>query len=147
CPAAFHTSAVDWAPASVPGSVDANVSQRRPPADLGGKQWVFNKPFFLILNLAVGGYWPGDPDGSTVFPQQLVVDHVRVSTSDSPGTVRAITGLGGKCVDVAGANSANGTPVQLYDCNSTAAQQWSVGTDGTIRALGKCLDVTSGGTA
>ncbi|THA35209.1 glycoside hydrolase family 16 protein, partial [Streptomyces sp. A1277] len=42
----------------------------------------FNKPFFLILNLAVGGYWPGDPDGNTAFPQQLVVDHVRVTTSD-----------------------------------------------------------------
>lgn len=145
---AFHTFAVDWAPDSITWSVDGNVYQRRTPADLGGRQWVFSKPFFLILNLAVGGYWPGDPDGSTVFPQQLVVDHVRVSTSDSrPGTGRAITGLGGKCVDIAGANSTNGTPVQLYDCNGTAAQQWSVGGDRTIRALGKCLDVTSGGTA
>ncbi|OON80033.1 ricin-type beta-trefoil lectin domain protein [Streptomyces tsukubensis] len=59
----------------------------------------------------------------------------------------AITGLGGKCVDVASADSANGTPVQLYDCNGSAAQQWSVNTDGTIRALGKCLDVTGGSTA
>ena len=40
----------------------------------------FNKPFFLILNLAVGGYWPGDPDGNTSFPQQLVVDYVHVTT-------------------------------------------------------------------
>ncbi|MFE7520940.1 ricin-type beta-trefoil lectin domain protein [Streptomyces halstedii] len=58
-----------------------------------------------------------------------------------------ITGLGGKCVDVEGGASANGTAVQLYDCNGTAAQQWTVGGDGTIRALGKCLDVASGGTA
>ncbi|MFJ6082237.1 lectin [Streptomyces sp. NPDC092369] len=58
-----------------------------------------------------------------------------------------ITGLGGKCLDVAGANSADGTAVQLYDCNGTAAQQWTVGTDGTIRALGKCLDVTGSSTA
>ncbi|HKN51985.1 MAG TPA: glycoside hydrolase family 30 beta sandwich domain-containing protein, partial [Amycolatopsis sp.] len=42
-----------------------------------------------------------------------------------------ITGLAGKCMDVAGANSANGTAVQLYDCNGTAAQQWTVGADGT----------------
>jgi glucosylceramidase len=63
------------------------------------------------------------------------------------GRTGAITGLGGKCVDVAGGNSANGTPVQLYDCNSSAAQQWTIGTDGTIRALGKCLDVNGGGTA
>lgn len=59
----------------------------------------------------------------------------------------SITGLGGKCLDVAGADSANGTAVQLYDCNGTAAQQWTVGTDGTVRALGKCLDVTGSSTA
>ncbi|SDM98445.1 glycoside hydrolase family 16 protein [Streptomyces wuyuanensis] len=144
---AFHTFAVDWTPDSITWSVDGNVYQRRTPADLGGRQWVFNKPFFLILNLAVGGYWPGDPDGSTVFPQQLVVDHVRVSTSDSPGTTGALRGLAGKCLDVAGANTANGTSVQLHTCNGSAAQRWTVGTDGTIRALGKCLDAASAGTA
>ncbi|MFI9387068.1 glycoside hydrolase family 19 protein [Kutzneria sp. NPDC052558] len=58
-----------------------------------------------------------------------------------------ITGLAGKCVDVAGANSANGTAVQLYDCNGTGAQQWNVVGNGQIQALGKCLDVASGGTA
>ncbi|MYR46420.1 family 16 glycosylhydrolase [Streptomyces sp. SID5910] len=145
---AFHTFAVDWAPDSITWSVDGNVYQTRTPADLGGRQWVFNKPFFLILNLAVGGYWPGDPDGSTAFPQTLVVDHVSVTTSDSgTGGGGAIRGLAGKCVDVAAANTANGTPVQLYDCNGTAAQRWTVGSDGTIRALGKCLDVDAGGTA
>ncbi|MFJ4523343.1 lectin [Streptomyces sp. NPDC088810] len=143
---AFHTFAVDWAPDSITWSVDGNVYQRRTPADLGGKTWVFNKPFFLILNLAVGGYWPGDPDGSTQFPQALVVDSVSVTTSDSAAGV-PIRGLAGKCVDVAGANPANGTPVQLYDCNGTGAQAWTVGSDGTLRALGKCLDVTGNGTA
>ncbi|MCO6008461.1 ricin-type beta-trefoil lectin domain protein [Actinoallomurus purpureus] len=58
-----------------------------------------------------------------------------------------ITGYGSKCVDVAGANSANGTQVQLYTCNGTSAQQWTVGTDGTIRALGKCLDVAGANSA
>ncbi|MFJ3305268.1 ricin-type beta-trefoil lectin domain protein [Streptomyces sp. NPDC086549] len=143
---AFHTFAVDWAPDSITWSVDGTVYQRRTPADLGGRTWVFNKPFFLILNLAVGGDWPGDPNSSTAFPQQLVVDSVSVTTSGSAAGV-AIKGLAGKCVDVAGANSANGTPVQLYDCNASAAQQWTVGSDGTIRALGKCLDVTGNGTA
>ncbi|MFD9903997.1 family 16 glycosylhydrolase [Streptomyces sp. NPDC059063] len=75
----FHTFAVDWSPNKVTWSVDGRVYQTRTPADLGGRQWAFNKPFFLILNLAVGGYWPGDPDGSTVFPQRLTVDYVRVS--------------------------------------------------------------------
>ncbi|MEV6106741.1 lectin [Streptomyces sp. NPDC051940] len=63
------------------------------------------------------------------------------------GQTGRITGLAGKCLDVQGASSANGTPVQLYDCNGTAAQTWTVGTDGTIRALGKCLDVAAGSTA
>ncbi|PSM40444.1 1,3-beta-glucanase [Streptomyces dioscori] len=144
---AFHTFAVDWSPERVVWSVDGTVYQTRTPADLGGRQWVFNKPFFLILNLAVGGYWPGDPNGSTPFPSQLVVDEVKVTTGAGSGGGSAIRGLAGKCVDVAGANAANGTPVQLYDCNGTAAQQWNVGSDGTIRALGKCLDAAGGGTA
>ena len=65
----------------------------------------------------------------------------------SAATAGPITGLGGKCIDVAGASSANGTAVQLYDCNGSPAQQWSVGnTDGTFRALGKCMDVADGST-
>jgi glucosylceramidase len=59
----------------------------------------------------------------------------------------SFVGLAGKCLDVAGASSANGTAVQLYDCNGTAAQQWTVQPDGSVQALGKCLDVTSGSTA
>lgn len=59
----------------------------------------------------------------------------------------AITGLAGKCVDVAGASSADGAAVQLYTCNGTAAQQWSRPGDGTLRALGKCLDIKDRGTA
>ncbi|SDM18413.1 glycoside hydrolase family 16 protein [Allokutzneria albata] len=74
----FHTFAVDWSPNRIVWSVDGRVYQTRTPADLGGRQWVFNHPFYLILNLAVGGDWPGSPDGSTRFPQQLLVDWVRV---------------------------------------------------------------------
>jgi beta-glucosidase len=71
----------------------------------------------------------------------------------SPGP---ILGLDGLCVDVAGANTANFTPVQIYTCNGTAAQQWTVSGDPvfgdgvdvfTLHALGKCLDVYGGGTA
>ncbi|WP_109506168.1 chitinase [Nocardioides speluncae] len=69
-----------------------------------------------------------------------------VSGADAAATGQ-ITGIGGKCVDVAGANIANGTQVQLYDCNGTGAQRWTVGDDGTIRALGKCLDVSAGSLA
>ncbi|MBM7784268.1 lectin [Tenggerimyces flavus] len=67
--------------------------------------------------------------------------------SGGGGRTGPVTGLAGKCVDVAGANPADGTAVQLYTCNGSGAQQWTVGTDGTIRALGKCLDVAAGSTA
>ncbi|MDT7725446.1 MAG: hypothetical protein QOI21_2022 [Actinomycetota bacterium] len=76
---AFHTYAVDWAPNKISWYVDGNLYQTRTPADLNGNRWVFDHPFFLILNLAVGGYWPGDPDGNTQFPQQLVIDYVHVT--------------------------------------------------------------------
>ncbi|MGW0657222.1 ricin-type beta-trefoil lectin domain protein, partial [Streptomyces umbrinus] len=62
-----------------------------------------------------------------------------LTASPAQAATGTITGLAGKCLDVAGANSADGTAVQLYDCNGTAAQQWTVGSDGTVRALGKCL--------
>ena len=62
----------------------------------------------------------------------------------SAATAGPIKGLGGKCIDVAGASAANGTAVGIYDCNNSAAQQWTTGNaDGTLRALGKCLDVTA----
>ncbi|MFE5138535.1 ricin-type beta-trefoil lectin domain protein [Streptomyces fagopyri] len=83
--------------------------------------WQFSSTF----NTLTGGTTPPPPTGST----------------------GQITGLGGKCVDVASASSANGTAVQLYDCNGTAAQQWTVGSDNTIRSLGKCMDLTAAGTA
>ncbi len=58
-----------------------------------------------------------------------------------------IIGYGGKCVDVAGANSADGTKVQLYTCNGTNAQNWTGYGDSTLRAYGKCLDVSGASTA
>ena len=57
-----------------------------------------------------------------------------------------ITGYAGLCVDVRSASSANLTPVQVYTCNGTSAQQWTV-TSSTLQALGKCLDINAGGTS
>jgi hypothetical protein len=65
----------------------------------------------------------------------------------SAATTGPVTGIGGKCVDVAGAATANGTKIQLYTCNGTAAQSVTFGDDGTLRVLGKCLDVAAAGTA
>ncbi|WP_305783483.1 PQQ-dependent sugar dehydrogenase [Symbioplanes lichenis] len=58
-----------------------------------------------------------------------------------------IHGLAGKCLDVAGGASADGTKVQLYTCNGSAAQTWTVTPGSTVKALGKCLDVAGGATA
>lgn len=60
-----------------------------------------------------------------------------------------ITGLAGKCVDVAGSGTVNSTAVQLYTCSAGVAQTWTVGTDGTVRNpnSGRCLDVIGQGTA
>ncbi len=151
----FHTYAVDWAPDSVTWYLDGAQYFRRTPADTRGNKWVYDHPFFMLLNVAVGGNWPGSPDASSTFPQQMVVDYVRVfayttgggTTTQPPATGNRITGIGGKCVDVAAANTANGTQVQLWDCNGTGAQRWSRPGDGTIRALGKCLDVLAANPA
>lgn len=75
----FHTYAVEWAPDSVKFFVDTTLYETRTPADIPpGTGWVFNHPFFLILNVAVGGQWPGSPDAATQFPAQMAVDYVRV---------------------------------------------------------------------
>jgi beta-glucanase (GH16 family) len=75
----FHVFAVAWRPGEIRWFVDGRQYHRMTPADLPpGTKWVFDHPFCLLLNVAVGGAWPGDPDASTVFPQQLVVDYVRV---------------------------------------------------------------------
>jgi len=146
---AFHTYAVDWAPDSITWYLDGVAYSRKTPADAAGKRWVFDHPFFMIMNVAVGGNWPGSPDGSSVYPQTMTIDYVRVQAWDNGGggTGGQIVGYGNKCVDVASANTANGTPIQLWTCNGTAAQNWTWNADGSVRALGKCLDVTAGSTA
>jgi beta-glucanase (GH16 family) len=75
----FHVYAVEWEPAAIRFYVDNTLYETRTPADVpGGGWWVYDHGFFLLLNVAVGGNWPGSPDWSTSFPQQMLVDYVRV---------------------------------------------------------------------
>jgi beta-glucanase (GH16 family) len=75
----FHTFTVVWEKDSLEFFVDGNSYHRLTPSGLpAGAAWAFDHPFYLILNLAVGGDWPGNPDATTVFPQQMLVDYVRV---------------------------------------------------------------------
>ena len=75
----FHVFALEWEPQALRFYVDAQIYATKTPADLPpGKRWMYDHPFFMILNLAVGGDLPGNPDSSTVFPRRLLVDYVRV---------------------------------------------------------------------
>ena len=66
----FHVFAVEWEPQAIRFYVDDALYATRTPAELpAGKKWVYDHPFFVILNLAVGGDWPGYPDATTVFPK------------------------------------------------------------------------------
>jgi beta-glucanase (GH16 family) len=78
---AFHTYALDWDSTHMTFAVDghsfftvdrANLEQTKGP-------WVYDHPFYIILNNAVGGDWPGAPDATTVLPQKMLIDYVRVS--------------------------------------------------------------------
>jgi len=74
----FHVFAVEWTETRIIWSVDGDVFHVVTPQTQGLDEWVFDDPFFMILNVAVGGYWPGEPDASTRFPQTMEIDWVRV---------------------------------------------------------------------
>jgi beta-glucanase (GH16 family) len=75
----FHIYAVEWEPNTIRFYVDDHLYATRTPADLPkGAKWVYDHPFFLLLNVAVGGGWPGNPDATSTFPQTMLVDYVRV---------------------------------------------------------------------
>ena len=75
----FHMYAAEWEEQQIRFYVDSTLYATFTPANLpAGSPWEFNKPFFLLLNVAVGGDWPGSPDETTQFPQQMLVDYVRV---------------------------------------------------------------------
>jgi uncharacterized protein (TIGR03437 family) len=74
----FHVFAVEWSAQQITFYVDGNLYETQTDS---GSGWVFNlpnNPFFIILNAAVGGDWPGSPDSTTQFPQDMLVDYVRV---------------------------------------------------------------------
>ncbi|WP_407662413.1 glycoside hydrolase family 16 protein [Mycolicibacterium palauense] len=77
----FHTYWVERTPGRITTGVDDIMLLTVTPFNLEpGASWVFDAPFFLLLNLAVGGDWPGPPNASTPFPATMLVDWVRVTT-------------------------------------------------------------------
>ncbi len=75
----FHIYGVEWSADSIDFQMDGRSYAKVTRASLpSGAVWVFDKPFFLLLNLAIGGDWPGNPDSTTRFPQSMLVDWVKV---------------------------------------------------------------------
>jgi beta-glucanase (GH16 family) len=74
----FHTAAVEWEPGVIRWYIDGVLTYQRTPATTPWLTEAFSRPFYLRLNMAVGGSWPGSPDAETKFPADFVVDYVRV---------------------------------------------------------------------
>ena len=75
----FHVYAVEWTTNQIKWFVDGQQYFMVTPANLpNGTTWVFTQPQFLLLNVAVGGSWPGNPNGTTTFPQRMTVDYVHI---------------------------------------------------------------------
>ena len=75
----YHVFSILWEENSIKYYVDDNLYTTYTPNNIvSGQSWRFNHPFFFILNVAVGGDWPGNPDQTTAFPQQMLIDYIRV---------------------------------------------------------------------
>jgi beta-glucanase (GH16 family) len=81
----FHLFAAEWEPGQIRFYIDGTLYKTWSAASIPGKRWVFDHPFYLLLDLAVGGNWPGSPDNHTVFPDRMLVDYVRVYRRSKPG--------------------------------------------------------------
>jgi beta-glucanase (GH16 family) len=76
---AFHLFAIEWEPNVIRFYMDGKLFETQNSNSLPPfKHWAFNHPFYLLFDLAIGGFWPGNPDQTTVFPATMLVDYVRV---------------------------------------------------------------------
>jgi beta-glucanase (GH16 family) len=75
---AFHLYSVEWEPNEIRWYIDDSLYSTMTPANTDPQRWPFDQTFHMILNLAVGGQWPGPPDENTTFPKYMYVDYVRV---------------------------------------------------------------------
>ncbi|HTU76639.1 MAG TPA: ricin-type beta-trefoil lectin domain protein [Trebonia sp.] len=169
CQSGYHTytmilNRTNTSAESITFYLDGNQYFSVSESQVGTSTWqaAFDHNLSIILDLAMGGAYPNgvcgctSPTSSTASGGTMSVAYVAAySTSGGgsgggggTGTTGPITGYQGLCVDVRGANTADFTPVQVYTCNGTNAQQWTVVQAGsTLHALGKCMDINGGGTA
>ena len=171
CQSGYHTytmilNRTNTSAESITFYLDGNQYFSVSESQVGTSTWqaAFDHNLSIILDLAMGGGYPNgvcgctSPTGSTASGGTMSVAYVAAYSTSSGGGggggggggngTGPITGYAGLCVDVRGANSTNFTPVQVYTCNGTNAQQWTVVQAGsTLHALGKCMDINGGGTA
>jgi hypothetical protein len=171
CQSGYHTytmilNRTNTASESITFYLDGNQYFSVSEGQVGASTWqaAFDHNLSIIFDLAMGGGYPNGvcncttPTSATSSGSTMSVAYVAAYTTTGSGSggggggggngTGPITGYAGLCVDVRGANTANFTPVQVYTCNGTNAQQWTVVQAGsTLHALGKCMDINGGGTA
>ena len=129
-------------------------------SQVGTATWqaAYDHNLSIILDLAMGGGFPNgvcgctSPTSSTASGGTMSVAYVAAYSTSSGGTspggaTGPVTGYEGLCLDDRGASTANLNPIQVYTCNGTSAQSWTVNSNGTLTVLGDCLDVAGAGTA
>ncbi|MGB8451906.1 MAG: RICIN domain-containing protein [Anaerocolumna sp.] len=154
----YHVYSIEWDSSYIRWYVDGVQYNEFYIANNTGNTEEFQKSFFLLLNLAVGGNWPGSPNSSTPFPSQMLVDYVRVYQASSPTIVNGgIYTLAAKCsgkvLDVVDVSTADGAKMQQWTNYTASNQQFRVEDMGsgyyklTAVHSGKVLDVPSSSTA
>ncbi|HEY1011846.1 MAG TPA: RICIN domain-containing protein [Herpetosiphonaceae bacterium] len=160
----YHTFSGEWDTAQIRWYVDGNLfyTVNRTDVERYGN-WVYDHPFFIILNLAVGGVFDNNtlpPDSA--LPARVLVDYVRVyrRSNDPPpppppggaGYFTLVNRNSGRCADVPNGSTADGAGIQQWGCNSSNAQQWElIPTDSGYyrlisRASGKAMSIVGGAT-
>jgi len=169
CQSGFHTytmilNRTNTSDESITFYLDGNQYFSVSESQVGTSTWqaAYDHNLSIILDLAMGGAYPNGqcgcttPTGATSSGQSMQVAYVAAySTSGGGGTTPPpsgatgpITGYEGLCIDDRAASTADFNPIQVYTCNGTAAQSWTVVTAGsTLHVLGDCMDINGGGTA
>lgn len=154
----YHVYSIEWDSSYIRWFVDGAQYNEFYIANNTGNTEEFQRPFFLLLNLAVGGNWPGSPDGSTPFPSQMLVDYVHVYQASSPtivsGGIYTLTAkCSGKVLDVVDVSTADGAKMQQWTNYTAGNQQFRADDMGggyyklTAVHSGKVLDVPSSSTS
>jgi beta-glucanase (GH16 family) len=81
----WHTYAINWTPDRIDWQIDGRTTRSLTKAEANESRWVFDHPFYILINLAVGGDWPGNPDPATTFPATMLIDYIRVYNTPENG--------------------------------------------------------------